>query len=203
MPAGSRPRVFCQAGLSRQDAVLSQTSKGPRILESHHCLNPWSSMLRLEFSFRRSRRHPRSLPILEQAAVAGRSGVEFASEMEPEAGRRSPAGPGGNCLHCQVGCFEQTACLGNPLACQPAQGSRSGYCQEFSCEAAWPPASVGSQVDDRQRLGQMVKDPATSFGEMGQGRSFGAFDELRLAALTVRGDDHPPGDPICCLCPVA
>jgi hypothetical protein len=76
---------------------------------------------------------------------------------------------------------------------------RSGLCQEFSREAAWRPASVDGHVGDGQWPGQMLDGPATRFGETGQRRSDGAFDELRLSALAVRGDDQPPGDAVRCL----
>ena len=132
----------------------------------------------------------------ERPPVGGGRGRGRAAEVLAQRGGGAEAGAAGDLLDREVGVLEQAAGLEHALRVQPLQRRGPGLGHEPAGEGARADRRARRQRGDVERLGQVVERPGADRLERAVvvARRQGPLDELRLAAVAVRGRDHRPRD---------
>jgi hypothetical protein len=108
----------------------------------------------------------------------------------PAKHQRGEAALGGDLLDSAIAALKQFLRPAEPLAGQPLMRGGPGAGGEPAGERPRRHVDLGGQLSDGDRLGDMGKGPVVQGGQLAAaGTSVHQHrDELRLSALTVRGD---------------
>ena len=115
----------------------------------------------------------------------------------PQRDRVAETGPVRDQVDGRVGLLQQLLGEQDALAGQPAQRRGPGLLDEPAGEGPLGQVRPLGQLPDGDRLGQVALHPADDLAQRVTGQhGHRLVHVLGLAAVPVRRDDHPPGDPV-------